>query len=77
MHHAMAISIYVDISKRNSAVRELDSVYFHVLHFAAFIEGDCHASYENLVEKLIMLLVGRLGKFGAIFRGKSLNFVLH
>ena len=58
-------------------VRELDNVYFYVLNFAAFIEGDCQTSYENLVKKLIMLLVGRLRELGAIFRRKSLNFVLH
>ena len=50
---------------------------FMFCNFAAFIEGDCHASYENLAKKFKMQLVGRLGEFGAIFRRKSLNFVLH
>jgi hypothetical protein len=50
---------------------------FMFYNFAACIEGDCHASYENPVKKPIMLLVGRLGEFGATFRQKSLNFVLH
>jgi hypothetical protein len=50
---------------------------FMFYNFAACIEGDCHASYENLVKKPIMLLVCRLGDFGVIFRQKSLNFVSH
>jgi len=61
----------------NSVVREMDNVYFHILNFAAFIKGDFHASYENLAKKSIVLLVGRLREFGAIFRRKSLNFILH
>lgn len=52
-------------------VRELDNAYFLVL------QGDLYASYENLAKKSIILLVGRLGEFGVIFRRKSLNFILH
>ena len=44
---------------------------FTFYNFATCIEGDCHASYENPVKKPIMLLVCRLGEFGATFRRKS------
>jgi len=50
---------------------------FLFYNFAAFVEGDFYASYENLAKKSIILLVGRLGEFGVIFRRKSLNFILH